>query len=768
MSGTLTQLRQALAALQGGDLAGAIRQAQAILRAEPRNFDALHILALANYHARDLQAALRSIEQALALRRDMPEAFNTHGLILRGLGRAPAAAGEFARAAQLNPRSREAHYNLGNCLHDMGRLADALAHYDTALKIDPAMLMAWNNRGLVLRRMGRLPDAVASFGEALRRNAGFVPGLCNRGDVLAMLGRPQEALADHDRAIALNPDFAAAHAGRATALMALGRPAEALESSDRALRLEPRAPQVQMNRAIALASLGRLDAAEAALRAALALQPDSAEVHYNLGKVLKQQQRAEEAVASYDRAIALNPGHAEALANRGTALKELGRGEAALASLEAAIALRPELAEAHSNRGNVLADMLRLEEALAAHDRAIALRPGSAEAHSNRGNTLREMNRLEEALASLDRAIALRPDYAEAYSNRGNVLRDLGRLAAAAASFDAALALSPEEPGMRYNKAMVALQAQDFRQGFALYRERWKTAEFDGKALATNAPAWDGSPPGGPLLLWGEQGIGDEVFYASLLSLLDLPALQVTVAADRRLHPLFHRSFPGIALCDRAGAATGEGFAAQAAMGDLGHLLKVDAARIAARRYPYLVAGEARRQRLGAANPALARRPVCGLSWRSGNVRLGAARSLGLGDFAAILQGSAFTCVNLQYGAVDDDIAGARVQHGLAVEVLRDLDVFNDLDGLAAAIDLCDVVLTIDNVTAHLAGALGKPAIVLVPSGKGRYWYWGGERQSLWYPSLNLVYQPDLGTWAPALEEAARLIRNLDAPPAGR
>lgn len=87
MSNSLTQLRQAVAVLQQGKLAEAIRLSQAILMAEPRNFDALHIVALASYHGRDLATAQRHIEKALAVRQDMPDAYNTHGLILRAAQR---------------------------------------------------------------------------------------------------------------------------------------------------------------------------------------------------------------------------------------------------------------------------------------------------------------------------------------------------------------------------------------------------------------------------------------------------------------------------------------------------------------------------------------------------------------------------------------------------------------------------------------------------------------------------------------------------------
>ena len=391
----------------------------------------------------------------------------------------------------------------------------------------------------------------------------------------------------------------------------------------------------------------------------------------------------------------------------------------------------------------------------------MSLRPDSPEFHNNRGNTLREMNRIEASLDSFETAVRLKPDYAEAYSNFGSALREAGRIADARRAFDTAIRLAPGEAGMRYNKAIVALQEHDFREGFDLYRERWNTEDFDSPAPELQVAAWDGMPPSGRLLLWAEQGIGDEVFYASLFSLLDLDRLQVTVSADKRLHSLYRRSFPGIDLIDRTETqrVVSGNFAAQAPIGDLGYLLDVDTAKIAARRYPYLVAGAERKQRLRAANPRLDARPVCGVSWRSGNPRMGQSRSMGLVDLAPVLEGLPYQFVNLQYGDVAAEIGAARAEKGLDVQVLEDLDVFNDLEGLSAAIDMCDVVLSTDNATAHFAGALGKRGIVMIPLGKARYWYWAGERQSLWYPSLSLVYQERVGDWEPVLAGAGRLLK---------
>ena len=478
--------------------------------------------------------------------------------------------------------------------------------------------------------------------------------------------------------------------------------------------------------------------------------PGYAEAHNNTGIVLKEAERFEEALRSYDQAIRLRPGYAEAHSNRGNVLKELGRLNEAMASYDQAIRLKPDYAEAHSNRGNALTQLKLLDDALASHDRALALRPDYAEAHNNRANVLKELGRLEEALASYDRAIALRPDYAEAYSNRGNALKEMKRVDEAMASHAKAVSLQPDyaeaynnignllkdigqvdeaithyeeaarlKPSFamaRYNKSLLALQRHSFREGFDLYRLRWEVDRND-RGPQTTVPQWDGSPLPGEVLLWAEQGIGDEVFFASMLSLLDHDHMKFALSADRRLHPIYQRSFPGIRLVDAVSTRTSISgdYAAQAAIGDLGHILQLDVERIARRRYPYLFADAARTARLRAANDVPEGNIVCGLSWRSGNKKAGGDRSIALSDLAPLLAVPGMTFVNLQYGDVAAEVESARAQSGADLRIIPDVDVFGDIDGLLALIDLCDVVVTIDNLTAHLAGAIGKDAVVLVP-----------------------------------------------------
>ena len=508
---------------------------------------------------------------------------------------------------------------------------------------------------------------------------------------------------------------------------------------------------------------GETEAGVALIRAALMVRPDVAEACYNLGNALLTLKRPAEALDSFSRALQINPSDAQCQFETGNALNDLKRSDEAILRYDEAIRLDPRYAEAHNNRGIALKDAGRFEEAVTSYDTTIALRPRYAEAHSNRGNALKELARFEEALACHDRAISLKPDYAEAHYNRGNVLGDLKRYEEALGSYDQALILRPDYAEARHNKALLLLGRGRLREGFELYPARWQTASFVGGNFRGKVPRWDGRTQQGQLLLWGEQGVGDEIFHASLLPLVPQDGIRITVAADKRLHAIFRRSFPYASVIDSSTLAMQKDadYTAQAPVGDLGGILGLDAEMLAARQTSFLRVDEARREALRKAPGFPERGPVVGLSWKSSNKKFGAEKSLRLSDLAPILSVPGVSFVNLQYGEVAAEIAEAREAFGISVHEVQGLDVFNDIDGLLALIDACDVVITTSNVTAHLAGSIGKKAVVLVPAGKGCLWYWQGGSNDLWYPSLTRLAQQRVGDWGGAIAAAARHLTEL-------
>lgn len=648
--------------------------------------------------------------------------------------------------------------------HQRGQIAEARKLYEEVLRRDPRHFDSLHLLGLTHVQEGNADQGVEWITRALAIRQDFPEAHYNLGNALLSLQRPADALVHLDAAIRLNRKDPQYHFERGNALKELGRIDEALASFDTALRLAPRYAEAHNNAGVLLKDAGRLEAALARYDSAIRLKPDYAEAYSNRGNVLKDLGRPLEAVASHDQALRLRPNYPEACSNRGNALAQLKRFEEALASHDKAIALKPGYAEAYNNRGNALKELRRFDEALAAYDRAIALRPDYAEALSNRGNVLKDMKRLDDAMASHDKAIALQPDYAEAYNNRGNLLKDLDRIDEAYESYATAARLQPSHVMARYNMSLLDLQRRAFGKGFELYRLRWQ-ADRNDSGPQTSIPAWDGSATDGTVLLWAEQGIGDEVFFASMLSLVDLGRVKIVLSADTRLHPIYERSFPRIGLVDRAATRSviNGDYVAQAPVGDLGHILRVDSAAVARRRYPYLMADAERTARLREAIRVPEGNIICGVSWKSGNPKAGGDRSIALTDLAEVLRVPGVTFVNLQYGDVATDIEAARQLTGADIRRVAEVDVFNDIDGLLSLMSLCDMVITIDNLTAHLAGAIGRPAAVLVPLGGGQHWYWGGESPSLWYPSLELIYQKAIGDWTAPIGSAASRLRDVAA-----
>ena len=267
---------------KAGRLAEAERIYRQVLKAEPRNADALYLLGVIAHRVGEPQSAARLIEEAI----------------------------------RLIPGAPHFHNDLGEAYRALGRPAEALASYDKAVAINPAYATALDNRGLALQELKRFEEALASHDQALAIEPGFAEALDNRGNVLQELGRAEDALASYDKALAARPDFARAANNRGVALEELRRHAEALASYDRALALKPDYAEALDNRGLALFELKRYEEALACYEQALAIAPRLHQALWHRGNVLQELGRAEDALASYDKALALKPDFGEAQASR--------------------------------------------------------------------------------------------------------------------------------------------------------------------------------------------------------------------------------------------------------------------------------------------------------------------------------------------------------------------------------------------------------------------------------------------------------------------
>ena len=507
------------------------------------------------------------------------------------------------------------------------------------------------------------------------------------------------------------------------------------------LRFAPDRLSTHINLCIVLIKLNKFENAEKLIYQGLKYHPKNKDLLFSLVKI-------------YNLLIQNNPDYAEAYINLANVYKDLKMQMEAYATYSHAIKLMPKLAEAYSNRANLLQDMKKYQEALKDCERAIAIRPDYAEAYLNKGNTLHSLNCLEDALDSYDRAIEINPYFADVYSNRGLLLDDLMHYKQAILDYDKAVTLNPELADAYWNKSLNLLLTGDFTNGWNLYEWRWKVDKLELLIkLDTKIPYLNrqNTNSQSKILLWAEQGIGDEIFYFGMLKNFAQFDAQVTVSADVRLHALFKRSMPEAEFIDNkeiTKVCDEIAFDYQAPIGDIGHLCSVAKLLEYQSPKPFLSINKSRCSDIKNKNHFLSDKFVCGISWKSTNKDIGITKSLNLIDLSPLLSIENVVFVSLQYGSTADEIEFVEKNIGIKIHTIDGLDIFNDIDGLVSLISLCDLVVTTSNITAHLTGAIGKKGMVLMPFSKGKIWYWhSGVGPSLWYPSLELVSQSQMNDW---------------------
>lgn len=477
----------------------------------------------------------------------------------------------------------------------------------------------------------------------------------------------------------------------------------------------------------------------------------------------------EAALADLDRLLTKSPKHSKAWIQKALALILMARYPAALASANQALRLAPHEPNAHSYRGSALLQLGQVEDALAAYERVIALAPHAAVAHYNRGNALRRLSRWAESLKSLEQALKLQPNYTDALTVSGLAWQALGDRARALEFFDAALRINPQAADAHYNRSLLLLANGYLAEGWQDYawRLRWDMAIRHGQSrtIGQLAPPWDGGELHGPLLVVPEQGLGDQIFYAGMLADLERQRPGSTVCLEPRLVPLFARSFRQLhvvspAEIDEAVCIAAHRYAAQTHIGSLGQFFRRDASDMAHVKSGYLQADAERtaaiRHRLQEITPTRNKPLICGLSWHSKNDEFGRDKSLRLSSLLPLLSLPGLSFVDLQYGDTSTERAELLAQHQISLQKLDDIDSFQDIDALAALISACDIVVTVSNTTAHLAAALGKPVIVMLPASPSLFWYWHLDRSdSPWYPSAVLLRQTQPGDWHEVIATAS-------------
>ena len=500
---------------------------------------------------------------------------------------------------------------------------------------------------------------------------------------------------------------------------------------------------------------------EKKLRELIKIHPKASTLFNILGITLQKKGFFTDAIAAFKKAIEIQPGFDHALNNVGNVLKNIGKFDEAVTYYKNAIKVNSRYAEAYTGLGNVLKEIGNFDDSISNHLKAIKINPNFAEAYSNLGNTLFELAKFEEAAENHNKAIKINPNYAEAYSNLGNALGELGKFEEAIENYRQAMSINPKYKDPILNLSLIGLAQGKFETAWKGYEFRFYKTN---RNLIRYEPEkiWDGNYLDGTLLVWGEQGIGDHILFGSMLSDLKKCAKKIIVEIDKRLINLFKNYFKKINFSNIEVIGIEEKnlriFDKHIAIGSIAQYLRNNKETFKNTPIKYLIPSAQKEKELKN-KYFLGNNIKIGISWKTLNKKQ-QFRNIDIEKMLPIFKKPNCDFINLQFGETKDDLEKLKSKHGIEVQNIGEIDNFRDVENLAALINNLDLIITIQNSTAHLSAALGKETWIMLT--KNSRWHWTiNEKKSLWYPKAKLFQQDQLGDWNKVINDVSMSLKKI-------
>lgn len=505
-----------------------------------------------------------------------------------------------------------------------------------------------------------------------------------------------------------------------------------------------------------MALQGDLRQAVNVFRQVVAQNPDNSEAYYNLGSVLGDMGQLSEAGQMFRRAIQMNPNQPKYYNNLGVVLEKAKLLSQASELFAWAVKLDPRYTEAVNNFGTVLMDTGQIDEAEVYFRRALELNPHFAKTYNNLGMVLENKNCRGEALRCFQRATELEPDNAIFYKNLGKMLRDSHHLDEAEVCFKHALQLQPDFADADLALAILYLLQAQYDKGWEKYDDL-RLVKTRSKKLPI--PRWRGEPlTNRRILLYADQGFGDTIHFVRYAQMVSELAGETHLLVQKPLRRLLECSLTTCQICD-SGSIMANEYDFASPLLSLPHIFHTSQDTIP-RKIPYLQPPHTdvdnwRRKLKGSDKD---KKYQIGIVWAGNSAHSNDRnRSIPFDVFSRLfdIAGAAeVNWVSLQVGKRAEDVIRIPDQ---VVNLAADLVDFAATAGVIANLDM---VITVDSAVAHLAGAMGQKAWLLLPFNPD--WRWQLDREdSPWYPTLRLFRQREMDTWPEVLGRVKKFLRNF-------
>lgn len=555
----------------------------------------------------------------------------------------------------------------------------------------------------------------------------------------------------------------------ATAHSMAGNKSRAIQTYERVIRLNPGFIEAYNNIALDLAYIGDNEKAINYLDKALSIRPDFIEALNNKGTCLLALGNFNDAIECFEATLMLKPKDTVAMANLAEIFVQLGQLDTAKSYVDNSLKINPNDYKAHLSLGAIRLANGELNKALEDFLRANELNPKEPDTLAAVGGAYARIGKYSEAKSFFQKALELNPQHGRTRLLLGVLHQELGEYDESIAELSASLEDKRRLSLREYNRALSFLHKGELRSGWTDYSLRWKESGSITSYLTTSKPTWNGQSTNARVFIWGEQGIGDQILFSSLLKEACTHASNLLIRLDNRLIPIFERSFPSLRFIPLETEVFDTDFDFHLPMGDLPRILRPSFKLFKNQSDSFLLADTHLTKSLLSRlkQKCSSKKLLIGISWKTTGKNF-TDRNLPIQELLLeITKHTRCEFIDLQYSDTNDDRKKAKDITGISIHHEDLIDNYKDLDGLSSLIMACDLIVTCSNSTAHLAGALGKETYLLVPFSRGRHWYWSHVNEnalSMWYPSIRVIPQLIPGDWTAPLKSLGNYISGQRDP----
>ena len=489
-----------------------------------------------------------------------------------------------------------------------------------------------------------------------------------------------------------------------------------------------------------------------------------------------------ESIRIINKAIDLRKENEEFYLIRGYAHMRNLDYQLAIRDFEKTININPLLKDAYLNIGLVYSELKNFNKSLKYLLKAVDIDPNDYRTYLNIALVKSEMNKYDEALDEINKSIKYNKNNLSAYLLRGNFYKELKQFKLSMSDFDKVIQESRSDQKIHYealyNKSLLKLLCGELKEGWELYENRFyinqhkKFENFKKEKIFSKIPTKDIPFPqkvtelkNSELLIISEQGIGEHIIFLPLVHEVSKLTKSTTLLIDHRLIPLCERSFKNINFLPLGDKNISDNdynkkvsllkkinFNYQISTASLPKFFRNEISDFEKNPTNFFKTNDKKKANLKKELIYDPKKKIIGISWTSFNSALQYFKNIDLMQLGSVFKDLDIILLNLQYGDVDDEIDKFVKNTKIPVINIKSFDIKEDLDSLLCLIDLCDLVISTDNITIRLAGSINKETWTMLPQ-VPQFFYMLDRSDCLWLPSLKLYRQDKRSNWSNMLIE---------------